>query len=749
MAAININESIALPSLDVDAVKAVSSAIETDLLDAMRQLNGSESNSGSIVQSFPGGSVTAASLSLGSVDVTTGRATVAVPGSAAAVDIPLEVIKQFGQKVVVLLTSFDQGGVSAEGAVLESGPVGVRLFDGDLAERRSNFREALHVRVADDKSGGNATCAFWDDGRKRWNAEGLETIRAQDGSIWCATPHLTVFGAVLFEVSQVAHEAAHEAMLAVVCSNAEVFSLESLQRLLHGDWSEQPAAILLWSVLACLGALQGIACLWDRRTQKTGQWCEEQFFVCGEGKKGMSCCSQLSGAVFQKGLLETLDKGFEIKLADLESDDPSGPQHGHDGNGAVVRRRRSERLRGAIAARTHLLALGVVRYTVLAELARKTKVAKDDLKQQASAKSDQRVDSVDSVRSKLDLAVPGVFDGFFKKRCVCTHPWALFVAAHPFTQILSFSIFITKSMQSIQIASQLLGAAALSALFFSETGDALSIASSQECETTDNFWRSAAIGVISGLVTSIPMVFVAAAMKRHFVQREFWDEAAKQRQLRRWRFKDRCIWTFSFLYNVSCALFIATFLANIRPTDAQKWLESVFGILLDDFLLQPILVAVVYTLVSTMLVACSPGLIEEVRRDLSNEEIRMSDATSTQGSTTVPLSASIAAASWLLDMQTKRSLSVLTHYAMGAESCAEKNPSRSRPLSEISHLPEVTDSGDSLRVPELCLDVSDPEVFMDTPVSDTVPWTPYHERSGSIDHPPDSVARISTYASFV
>merc|ERR1712232_972976 len=221
---------------------------------------------------------------------------------------------------------------------------------------------------------------------------------------------------------------------------------------------------------------------------------------------------------------------------------------------------------------------------------------------------------------------------------------------------------ITKFMQSSLVASHLLGAAALSALFFSSSGDVLSVASPAECDTEDNIWRSAAVGVFSALVTCIPMIFVAASMKRYFVLRESWDEAAKRRQLRHWRRKDRCIWTLCFLYNCLCTLFLATFLANIRPGDAQKWLDSLVGIFVEDFLLQPMVVAIIYTLITALLVSRSPGLLEEVRNDL-----RILDDDATTSTTTDPLSMSITTPTLLYNVQTKRSHSV-NRYALDAES---------------------------------------------------------------------------------
>jgi len=308
------------------------------------------------------------------------------------------------------------------------------------------------------------------------------------------------------------------------------------------------------------------------------------------------------------------------------------------------------RIRSTVTTRTRACAVGVVRHSVLAELAHRTRISTDDLKHHVGASSSQ---AIHSLRSRVDMETSQVFDGLFKRMYLCRQAWVLFVAAHPFTGILSFSIFITRFRQSSLVASQLLGAAALSAVFFSASGDVLSIASAAECDTEDNIWRSATVGIFSALVTSIPLIFVAAAMKRYFVLRECWDERAKRRQLRRWRHKDRFIWALCLIYNIVCTLFVATFLANIRPEDAQKWLDSLVGIFFEDFLLQPMVVAIIYTLITAALLVRSPGLLEEVRNDL-----RILDNDATTLASTEQLAISSTAPSLLLNMEMKRSRSV-------------------------------------------------------------------------------------------
>jgi hypothetical protein len=578
----------------MDAVAFQANKIESALVEAMAQLNGS----GSMTQDFSGGRIVAASLPLQALNTTNGRVTVAEPGSDAAVDVPTQVIKQFGGNAMVMLTSFNQSGVSVDGTVLAAPPVGVRLFAGGI-ERHDNFKERLHVRVVSAQHADGNTCAFWDDSRSVWSGEGLETIIAEDGSLWCSTPHLTVFGAVVLPVREVA--------LAIVCSNVGVISLEGFTRLGVGDWWRHPAALFLWSLLVGAVCLHVIAWFFDHRALKSCQWHHERFLVCGTSKK-RPLRKMFTGAAIQAGVLETLDKGFNTKL--MEGQFAGRIKQGRTENGNnVVTRGRSERIISTVTSRTHQLAVGIVRHSVLAVLAHRTRIATDDLKHQAGATLNQ---TIEPIRRKMDVE----FDQLFQRMHLYKQPFALFVAAHPFTGIVSFSIFTSKFMKSTLIASHLLGAAALSALFFSATGDVLSIATPAECGTEDNIWRSAAIGVISGLITSIPMVFVAAAMKRHFVLRECWDEAAKRRQLRRWRRKHRCILMILTLYNGCCTVFLATFLANIRPDDAQKWLESLGGVLMEDFLLQPMVVAIIYTLITAALVFRSPSLLEEVQNDL-------------------------------------------------------------------------------------------------------------------------------------
>jgi hypothetical protein len=643
----------------MDAVTSQANAIETVLVEAMRQFNGS----GSMTQAFVAGTVTAARFSLEAVNNTSGRVTVAVPGSAAAVDVPAEVIKQLGSSAVLLLTSFNQSGVSADGTVLRTPPVGVRLFGGAMfSEHHGSFTKRLHVRVSGEP--GDHICVFWDEGRKLWNSDGLETIIAQDGSLWCSTPHLTVFGATLRAAIVLP---VREAAMAIVCSNVGVVTWEGFMRLRDGDWWRQPAALFLWCLLAGAGVMQVVAWICDQRTLKSGRWLNDRFLLCGEPTK-MSWRKKMTTAAFQKGLIETLDKGFDIKVVEGTSQ-PSIKQRAGNISENSVAPSRSGQIRGALNSRARQFAIGIVRHSVLAELAFRTRTASDDLKRQIVATSSRQIESI---RSKLDVETPRVFDGFFRRMHLCRLPLSLFVAAHPFTVILSFSIFIAKSMQSILIASHLLGAAALSALFFSSTGDALSIASPAACATGDNFWRSAAVGMCSGLLTTIPMIFAVAAMKRQFVLRPCWDDTSKRRQLRRWRRKDHVMWTLCFLYSCLCTLFVATFLANVRPDDAQKWLDSLLAILLDDFLFLPLLAAIMYALITAALVCRSPSLVEEVRNDLhmldhavtieSTAPMSVSIAAApwllddaVTIASTAPMSVSIAAASWLLDMHTKRS----------------------------------------------------------------------------------------------
>ena len=59
-------------------------------------------------------------------------------------------------------------------------------------------------------------------------------------------------------------------------------------------------------------------------------------------------------------------------------------------------------------------------------------------------------------------------------------------------------------------------------------------------------------------------------------------------------------------------LYIFGFLANVSETDGSKWLESTGMSLLQDLLLKPLYMALLYGTVATMVLCCSPSVGNEI-----------------------------------------------------------------------------------------------------------------------------------------
>ena len=81
-------------------------------------------------------------------------------------------------------------------------------------------------------------CAYWHEGAREWRGEGLEAAQDGEGSLVCASDHLTVFAVLLERLQDV-----------VLCSNAQVLSAEGFRAVARPTWMARPAAFVLWGLL--------------------------------------------------------------------------------------------------------------------------------------------------------------------------------------------------------------------------------------------------------------------------------------------------------------------------------------------------------------------------------------------------------------------------------------------------------------------------------------------------------------------
>lgn len=196
--------------------------------------------------------------------------------------------------------------------------------------------------------------------------------------------------------------------------------------------------------------------------------------------------------------------------------------------------------------------------------------------------------------------------------------WALFVAQHPAFGIVSISIFTTSSMQASIFTCAILGPAMVAALFFSVTGQALSVAAASECavEGARKFWRGIAVGFFSWFASSLPLLLAQTLVKHYFVQKEHWDERSKRWWIKSWAIQDAVIYYGLIVYSLACILYVLVFLANVQNADQDLWIVSYATFLIEDFVLIPLICTLILFFMSVVVRRCNPEMLEKIIEDL-------------------------------------------------------------------------------------------------------------------------------------
>lgn len=575
---------------------------------------------------FDGGVVVAERLSLGAAVAAGGKATVAAAdGSAAAVAVPAAVLNQFGSGAVVLLTAFNgpserrlSGSANEEGRKLAAAPVGIRIFqegadDASLVEHSSDFAERLLVRVPSSSSLATTECGFWDEELGQWSTKDVFAVDLADGELWCSTPHLTIFGALLGEMVN-----------AVLCSNIGILSADGLSALGHGRWWRTPAALLLWSLILVCITLLVVAALLDRRRARKGFRSNDDFFVQGEPEKEhcCGCCGDLSGNLLNL-ILEQMP--FKVGLEVPPTAEGEDVEQRPETNEATAPQSRGwfASLHLGVGEKLRALPKQPVQFVMDKTIARRAGIVADDVQHHkqsiASEKSFTTKSSfhvADTLRVELNNMSRGAGGKFVGKI------WIVFSALHPIYATLSLGIFISAFINAVLLVTLLSGSMMLSALFFSTSGATLSVKSPEECAPEggqQEILRNISIGFLSSLLTSIPLVILAGRLKRGFVYRQTWDEEAKKRILAKWRTRDFIVSVLCLAYSFFCMFYCAIFLANTRLEDSKMWLESVGWALLQDFLLKPFAYALVYVSLASAVTACKPHVLSDVTKSLISD----------------------------------------------------------------------------------------------------------------------------------
>ncbi|CAE7495486.1 gefF [Symbiodinium natans] len=195
-------------------------------------------------------------------------ASVAIPGDLSAGSASLATLGEGGD-----VYSLVNDSLNGTGLVLASPPLKIDLWDanGDpiKGELPAPLKFNLTAGNASDDPG--AACMFWDEDLEEWSSRGVSTLAGgEDGSIACATTHLSLFAIIINTI-----------ISTLVCSNAAaIFSLEGLQSLLTVTWMTQLPSILNWTMITVGIVLLAIARKRDRQEQQRLQKLQRTVDAC-------------------------------------------------------------------------------------------------------------------------------------------------------------------------------------------------------------------------------------------------------------------------------------------------------------------------------------------------------------------------------------------------------------------------------------------------------------------------------------
>lgn len=669
----------------------IATSVEDELLDSLiedLQSGGVATNDSvlpSVSKLFDKGIVVA---SVVTANQSSSNVTVASASTDVAIQLPAEAVNASG--LVVMITAFNDSvvGMSEDGVILRSPPVGLRLIDSVSGEERSDSLGFwVKVRVAASREDGEV-CAFWEESNLRWSTEGLRDVVASDGSFWCETWHLTFFGVISMPIKQVGQ--------AIRCSNLGVFTVESFKALRGGHWAQRPAACILWSLSAFLLAVLVLAKAYDYHMRGRLQlWHDELLLVHGPDDREcwllsvtrdmcQTCVLDVLGVVRNADKLKMLNAKFAAGVKDAKEGELN-PDASRSVHISKSKRRLHHRFccpccvngfrKSVKAVSRHaglLLMASVMRVSTsdlkhhLKEMKKSAKEfaakslptmhfsaasrspvadsdnsqpsipASSNSKPSADPSSDASSDtSSDRAGVELETLCPHIVSQIsdrqdailkFMEGFSIYHSFSLlfsfFVAAHPTWGVFSFSMFSTASMEAIVVCASLMGPAMLAALFFTVSGDALTINSYADCEVTGarEFWRNVAVGLISWGVSTLPLLLTGSLMKRHFVHKHEWSYSDKMRWLRWWRWQDRILYYGLLLYCIGCALFVACFLANVREEDEYMWIISLITTLVEDFFIAPLCIALALLLLTCVVRCFAPAFFHGVMYGLRCDE---------------------------------------------------------------------------------------------------------------------------------
>jgi len=142
----------------------------------------------------------------------------------------------------------------------------------------------------------------------------------------------------------------------------------------------------------------------------------------------------------------------------------------------------------------------------------------------------------------------------------------------------------------------------ISALFFTTSGSAVSLADPKECAASNiQVMKSVLAGVFSLFFSTMIVLVMVRINTRRFVYAQKWSERRKRWKLKKWKICDVVLQLVGCAYFFFCLLYVALFLASITNIDRNAWLLSFVTSLAQGWLIAPFWMSVLAAVVPKLL----------------------------------------------------------------------------------------------------------------------------------------------------
>lgn len=393
-------------------------------------------------------------------------------------------------------------------------------------------------------------CVYWDEVQRRWSSDGLtggtkgENI-AETGlmpaSVACTSQHLSSFALVYAEFE-----------MAVLCSNLAVFTRDSWEKVLEGSWSSHLAGSLVWLLVVLTWSTMLLAAFSDFQSTRHHRWNDEGFLLDADALPVEKEKVPIKDKIGHAALLFVVHANIAAKAG----------IHKQDLNIAVGKY--------MVHEKKHALQRGQSEANVQAK--NKDVLAAEHMNEQ-------------SIRNHLDATVQSSFGSRFK---------VLFVSIHPVLALLSYSIVVPHKLRALMYCNKVWAGLFVSALFFSVSGDSVSIEEPEQCAKKGlPYGRAVAVGIISSLISSGFAFVLVHLHSRQFVYAKNWDEKKRKKLLMKWKVMDMLLGVLGLFFAIFCMVYVSMFLATITTRDRTIFATTVLTSLLKSLIIMPIIISLV------------------------------------------------------------------------------------------------------------------------------------------------------------